>query len=144
MAEHIQRLMPKTDAESLVQQILCARQFRSSIFGKGLFGDPAWDIVLALYLGQLRNQTVPITRLAEAASVSVQAVDRWLAVLEGQGLIERTRTGPDGEELPAGLSQKGSSAMRRWLAQWLNCPCEWAADSKVTSLLGRILGSNAN
>ena len=144
MAEHIQRLMPKTDAESLVEQILCARQFRSSIFVRGLFGDPAWDIVLALYLGQLRNQSVPITRLAEAASVSVHAVDRWLAVLEGQGLIERTRTGPDGEELPAGLSQKGSSAMRRWLAQWLNCPCEWAADSKVTSLLGRILGSNAD
>ena len=57
MAEHVQRLMAATDAESLVDQILCARQLRSSIFGQGLFADPPWDIVLILYLAQLRNET---------------------------------------------------------------------------------------
>jgi hypothetical protein len=144
MAEHVQHLMAKTDAESLVEQILCARQFRSSIFGKGLFADPAWDIVLTLYLGQLRNESVPIARLAKAASVSASGVDRWLAVLDQQGLIERTRTISDNEEFQVGLSQKGSSAMRRWLAQWLNCPCEWATNSEVTSLLGRILSNGAS
>jgi DNA-binding MarR family transcriptional regulator len=144
MTEHVQRLMAKTDAESLVEQILCARQFRSSIFGQNLFGDPAWDIVLVLYLGQLRNEMVPVARLAEAASVSANGVERWLAALDQQGLIERTtRSASDNEDVQVALSQKGSSAMRRWLAQWLNCPCEWAAESQVTSLLGRILRNDA-
>ena len=142
MAEHVQRLMAATDAESLVDQILCARQLRSSIFGQGLFADPPWDIVLILYLAQLRNETVPLARLAEAASISANAVDRWLAVLDQQGLIERTRSVSDDREPQVELSQKGSSAMRRWFAQWLNCRCASPAESEVTSLLGRILGSN--
>lgn len=141
MAEHVQRLMAATDAESLVDQILCARQLRSSIFGQGLFADPPWDIVLILYLAQLRNETVPLARLAEAASISANAVDRWLAVLDQQGLIKRTRSVSDDREPQVELSQKGSSAMRRWFAQWLNCRCASPAESEVTSLLGRILGS---
>jgi hypothetical protein len=37
------------------------------------------------------------------------------------------------------LSAKGSSAMRRWLAQWLNCECIPESETRVTSLLQRIL-----
>jgi DNA-binding MarR family transcriptional regulator len=143
MAEHVQRLMPAIDAESLIEHILCARQLRTSIFGEGLFADPPWDIVLTLYLAQLRNEGVSDARLAEAASISANAVDRWLTVLDREGLVERTRSVSDGQELQVRLSQKGSSAMRRWFAQWLNCRCASPAESEVTSLLGRILGSNA-
>lgn len=140
MAEHVQRLVAAIDAESLVEQIVCARQLRSSIFGKGLFADPPWDIVLTLFLAQLRHETVPVSRLAKATSISANAVDRWLAVLESQGLLERIEAG-SGQEGHVALSQKGSLAMRRWLAQWANCDCASTADTNVTSLLGRILGT---
>ena len=144
MAEHVERLMAAIDAESLVEQILCARKLRSSIFGHGLFADPPWDIVLTLYQGELRNETVSVERLAEAASISSNAVGRWLQVLNQQGLIERGRQGGDDGEIQVGLSQEGSLAMRRWFAQWLNSPCASAAESQVTSLLGRILGTDAS
>lgn len=142
MAEHVQHLMAATDAESLIEQILCARKLRSSIFGKGLFADPPWDIVLTLYLGQLRKQTVSVAQLAEEASISANAVARWLAVLDQQGLIERTPRLCEKENVQVELSAKGSLAMRRWFAQWLNSPCASVADSQVTSLLGRILGND--
>jgi hypothetical protein len=144
MAEHVQHLMAATDAEALVEQILCARQLRSSIFGEGLFADPPWDIILILYRGQLRKETVSVACLAEAASVSANAVERWLAVLDRQGLIERRARLCENDQVQIGLSPKGSLAMRRWFAQWLNAPCASTAESEVTSLLGRILGTTAN
>ena len=143
MAEHVQRLVATTDAGSLIEQVLCARQLRSSILGTGLFSDPAWDIVLTLYLGQLRGETVSIAHLAEAASISANAAYRWLEALEREGLIELGDGLADAKDFHVELTHKGSSAMRRWLAQWLNCPCAPAQDSEVTNLLGRILGSSA-
>ena len=143
MAEQVQRLMAATDAESLIEQIICARQLRSNIFGDGLFVDPPWDIVLTLFLAQLRNETVSVFGLAERASISMNAVDRWLGVLEQQGVIDRPQAAADAVELEVALSRKGSLAMRGWMAQWLNSPCASVVNSEVTSLLGRILGTAA-
>lgn len=144
MAEHVQHLVAASDAETLIEQILYARQLRSSIFGEGLFVDPPWDIVLALYLGQLRKETISVARLAERSSISANAVDRWLAVLDQKGLIEWTPRTCDSGDIQVGLSQKGSMAMRRWFAQWANSRCASAAESEVTSLLGRILHTDAS
>ena len=139
MTEHVQNLMAATDAENLVDQILCARRLRTTVFGSGLFSDPAWDIVLTLYLGQLRAETVTAERLAESACVTPGTIARWVDALARENLVEMTPRGGKEDGPAVELTAKGSTAMRRWFAQWLNCPCVPETETRVTSLLQRIL-----
>ena len=139
MTEHVQHLMAATDAETLVDQILCARKLRTAAFGPGLFSDPAWDIVLTLYRGQLRGEPVFTAQLADSASVAPGTIERWVDVLARQGLVEVQPAVSEVEGPVVALSAQGSSAMRRWLAQWLNCPCVPESDTRLSSLLQRIL-----
>ncbi len=143
MTEHVQNPMAATDAKTLVDQILCARRLRTAAFGPGLFSDPAWDIVLTLYRGQLRGEGVRSTELADSASVTLSTIARWVEVLARQRLVEVQPAVSDVEGPIVELSAKGSSAMRRWLAQWLNCECIPESETRVTSLLQRILNDTA-
>lgn len=141
MTEHVQHLMAATDAENLIDQILCARGLRTAAFGPGLFLDPAWDIVLTLYRGELRGESVSTAELAKTASVAPGTIARWIDVLAREGLVNSRVSEVDDPVVE--LSAKGSSAMRRWLAQWLNCQCLPETETRVTSLLQRILNDTA-
>jgi hypothetical protein len=143
MTEHVQHLLAATDAEGLIDQILCARRLRTAAFGPGLFSDPAWDIVLTLYRGQLRGETVFTAQLADSASVAPGTIARWVDVLARQGLVEVQPAVSEVEDPVVALSALGSSAMRRWLAQWLNCQCIPESDTRVTTLLQRLLNDTA-
>ena len=143
MTEHVQHLMAATDAETLVDQILCARKLRTAAFGPGLFSDPAWDIVLTLYRGQLRGEGVLSSELADSASVTLSTIARWVEVLARQGLVEVQPAVSEVKGPIVELSAQGSAAMRRWLAQWLNCQCPPETETRVTSLLQRILNDTA-
>ena len=138
MTEHVQHLMAATDADNLVDQILCARRSRTAVFGPGLFFDPAWDIVLTLYRGQLRGEGVLSSELADSASVTLSTIARWVEELARQGLVEVQPAVSEVKGPIVELSAQGSAAMRRWLAQWLNCQCPPETETRVTSLLQRI------
>jgi len=139
LAEHVQRLLPAVDAEKVVDQVLCSRRLRSGIFGAGLFSDPAWDILLTLFLSELRRETLSEGLLAEAACLSPATTARWLHALVREGLVQRHPEADRDQGLTVGLTKKGSSGMRLWLAQWLNCQCEPAIDARVGNLLQRIM-----
>ena len=143
MTEHVQHLMAATDAENLIDQMLCARRLRTAAFGPGLFSDPAWDIVLTLYRGQLRGERVLSAELAESATVTLGTIARWVEVLARQGLVEVQPAVSEVKGPIVELSAQGSAAMRRWLAQWLNCQCLPETETGVTSLLQRILNDTA-
>jgi DNA-binding MarR family transcriptional regulator len=140
MAEHVQRLFAATDAEKVIEQVLCSRRLRSSLFGSKLFSDPAWDIVLTLYLAELRHEPISTPQLAEAIDLPAATARRWLAALANDGLLRQGPKGADADRAGVELSDAGSSAIRRWLGLWLNCSCEAATDSRVTNLLSRMAG----
>lgn len=141
MTEQVQHLMAATEAENLIDQILCTRGLRTAVFGPGLFSDPAWDIVLTLFRGELRGEPVSTAQLAESASVAPGTIARWIDVLAREGLVNSRVSEVDDPVVE--LSAKGSSAMRRWLAQRLNCQCAPETETGVTNLLQRILKDTA-
>ena len=53
-----------------------------------MFGEPAWDILLALYVNE-PGQRQTISRLAETANASKSTALRWLEHLERHGLVRR-------------------------------------------------------
>ena len=64
---------------------LRARQARNEIFGSRIFGDPAWDIMLAIKA----RGAVTRTQVPELIGLTDNLVDRWVAILEEHGLLRQ-------------------------------------------------------
>ena len=62
---------------------------RNTIFGEELFGEPAWDMLLDLFVMYADAKHVRVTSACIASRVPPTTALRWLGVLEAEGLIER-------------------------------------------------------
>ena len=94
-------------------ELLSLRRRRHSVFGKAMFGEPAWEILLLLFaLGP--RQTV--TRLAELACASKSTAIRWIDYLEGQRLVEREAHPTDKRAVYVELTEKARDAIRLYLS----------------------------
>lgn len=99
------------DRASRIRAWLRARDKRTSFFGPDLFADPAWDILLELYLSHLEQQKVSVTSACVAARVPSTTGLRWLKTLEDRGIIHRSRDPLDGRRMFVALTPKGEKAM---------------------------------
>jgi hypothetical protein len=72
-------------ARSLLRQ----RRDRDAAFPPGLFGEPAWDMLLSLYIARCELRLTTLTDLAASAGINVNAAERHLAALETAGLVQR-------------------------------------------------------
>ena len=104
------------DGELLQKQaleILALRRRRHSVFGKAMFGEPAWEMLLLLY-GLGIRQTV--TRLAEHACASKSTSIRWIDYLEAQRLVAREQHPTDKRVVYVDLTEKGRERIRLYLS----------------------------
>ena len=77
-----------------VASILEARRATSRAFGRELFSDPAWDIMLELLAADLRGSRLRISDVQAIAPKST--LDRWVTALRDRGLV---KSYPDAEDL---------------------------------------------
>ncbi|MFL6846319.1 MAG: hypothetical protein ACJ8ER_15740 [Allosphingosinicella sp.] len=91
------------------------RRMRDQQFGPALFGEPAWDLLLDLYIAASDPRLVSVMSASMAASVSTQDTARWLVILEEQGLVERFNSGADASRAIVSLSQTAFDQMTRLL-----------------------------
>ena len=68
---------------------------RNRAFPDGIFADPAWDILLDLYLAHCNDRQVSVMNACNAASVPPTTALRWVTVLEDKGLITRSNDSRD-------------------------------------------------
>ena len=73
----------------IAKQIYDIRNKRGQLFGSGLFSDPAWDILLDLYLAEEDHKEISITSACIAAGVPTSTGLRWITILIQNGHIER-------------------------------------------------------
>ena len=90
----LQRLMhlagsPKDEEQVILEaarQLYHSRRLRDRIFGSDLFADPAWDILLDLFIAQREDRKVTISSACAAASAPTSTAARHIAHLrEGGG-----------------------------------------------------------
>lgn len=60
-----------------------------------LFGEPGWDMMLFLYIQQVRGELVLVTRLCRASGVPPTTALRYIDTLESHGLIEKSKSEAD-------------------------------------------------
>ena len=83
----------KCDAAMIVAEIMCdTRQARAKLFPPSMFSEPAWDILLALYI---TKEEPAASDLARRTDIPASTIWRWLAYLEGHRLIGREESAND-------------------------------------------------
>lgn len=97
------------------------RALRSSFFDPDLFCDPAWDMLLDLFLQQSVRQRVCVSSLCIASCAPQTTALRWIRVLEDAGLVERSRDPADGRRIFVRLTSVGQAKVAGYLAA-LTCP----------------------
>ena len=104
----------------LVKAAIDARRQREQLFGADLFSDPAWDILLELFLAQVTQQRVATTDLGFAAGVPPTTALRWIDKLERAGWIARRKDPLDARRTFVQLSDSGCDRMQLFVGgeQW--------------------------
>ena len=82
----------------------------------GLFGDPAFDILLDLYASEVEGNVVYVTSSADVTRLPLSTVMRYIVLLEREGLIDRTTDVADKRLVVVAFTNKGRAAMTNCLA----------------------------
>ena len=106
------------DRQSLVskaQMVLSSRLVRERYFHRDLFGEPAWEILLALYVIEDSGARFTISKLAECINAPLSTVVRWVKALEEQSLVSRVNHPTDRRIIFIRLLDKGRKALDDYL-----------------------------
>jgi hypothetical protein len=91
------------------------RRGRDREFGTALFGEPAWDLLLDLFVAASEQRPVSVMSASIAATVSAEHALHWLTRLEEHGLVERLYAGTEMHRATVTLSEPAFHQMTRLL-----------------------------
>lgn len=97
------------------RQIYAMRRKRAAIFGNPeLFGEPAWDILLDLYIAHGDGKEVSVSSACIGSAAPPTTGLRWLGVLAEEGLVVRENDREDHRRVLVRLTRAGITAMERF------------------------------
>jgi len=99
------------------QAAYAARRKRSEVFGEfdTLFGEPAWDILLDLFVARRDGRDISVTSACMAGCCPPTTGLRHLASLETCGLVERVPDAADGRRFNVRLTSTAIDLIERAL-----------------------------
>lgn len=106
--------------ETLVSRariVLHNRRARARHFKRTLFGEPAWEVLLALYIAEDSGARQTLGRLADQTETPLSTVIRWIDFLEIDRLVERVPHPNDKRVVFVRMLEKGRMAMDRYLSE---------------------------
>ena len=92
-----------------------SRRRRDRLFNADLFAEPAWDMLLDLFVQRHKQRPVSIHSLCIAAAVPTTTAFRWIGKLEARGFICRRPCPHDNRVVHVTLSESGLEMMERYL-----------------------------
>lgn len=100
------------------RQAFAERRRRVPIFGTGMFGEPAWDILLVLYIERHAHRH-SIGSLAKVAGTAPSTTLRWIEALESRDFVFRTEHPTDKRATFVQLTSKGEAALDSYFSETL-------------------------
>jgi hypothetical protein len=94
-----------------IRQMIWERRERERFFDADLFADPAWDMLLDLFLGDLERRSICVSSLCIAAATPPTTALRWIGNMTDAGLFERYPDPSDRRRYFLRLSDKARGAM---------------------------------
>lgn len=103
------------NALDLARKTYALRRKRATIFGNpDLFGEPAWDIMLDLFIANGEGKTVSVSSACIGSAAPATTGLRWLGVLADDGLVVRENDPEDHRRVMVRLTATGQAAMERF------------------------------
>ncbi len=111
--EHDRAFSPLQRALRIYQ----ARRSRRALFApdSDIFGEPAWDILLDLFIAHERRQSICLSDASLGAGVPLSTAQRWVKHLLNRGLLVRHNDGRDSRRVLVSLSDHAVKLMRDYL-----------------------------
>jgi DNA-binding MarR family transcriptional regulator len=100
----------------LARRTYSDRRRRSKYFDSALFGEPAWDILLDLFIAEKEGRRVSVTSACIGAAVPPTTALRWILVLENEELIWREDDPKDARRAFLYLTPKAYTQMVEYLS----------------------------
>ena len=92
------------------------RRERERFTFAGLLGEPAWDMMLDLFISWAEGRPTKIKDLCVMSQIADATAHRHLAALEHAGMIHRRRAEHDGRVVIVALTERGIQEMGTYLA----------------------------
>jgi len=99
----------------IARRLLAQRAARLDHFPAELFHEPAWDMLLALYVASEERQTMNVKTLVATTSAPVTTSQRWIDHLHKLKLIDRIVDPMDRRRVEISLSDSGHRAVIGYL-----------------------------
>jgi hypothetical protein len=103
---------------AMVKCVILGRRLRGEFFEASLFADPAWDILLDLYLGKLEQRRTSVSSLCIAASVPATTALRYISSLVEREMVIRTQNPLDHRVFYVELAQPTFEMMRQYFRRF--------------------------
>ncbi|MEI9928036.1 MAG: MarR family winged helix-turn-helix transcriptional regulator [Sphingomonas sp.] len=103
---------------SIARSCLRARRARDSLFPPGLLADPAWDMLLELFVADAEGRWLSVSDACAAARVPQTTGLRWVAQLERLDLVRRRADLHDARRSYVHLTVAARRALAGWLADF--------------------------
>jgi hypothetical protein len=99
------------------RRIYAARRLRDRFFAAGLFADPAWDMLLGLYIAADEGRDMSISSACASAAVPPTTGLRWLLRLEQERLVRRRPSSRDRRRVLVQLTEDAAERLEQALAR---------------------------
>lgn len=113
-------IRPSPEREHLVKAAIKAiqlRGFRNKHFPHGIFGEPAWDVLLAIYAHEHLSRAITISQVARVSGLSGSSALRWINQLARLQLVARSQDPFDRRTAQVMLTDTGRRALDRFFEE---------------------------
>lgn len=105
-------------ALTLARRLHNLQHTRDDALGAKLFGDPAWDILLDLFVSHHDRTRLSVSAVCIGVNGCAATVLRYLAILQHEGLVARIRDESDGRRSYVELTPDGCAKLEALLARY--------------------------
>jgi predicted transcriptional regulator len=103
------------DQARFAERIYQARRARERVFANDIFADPAWDILLDLFVRSTRNELISISSACYGANVPHATALRYVKALTKSKYLERISHPNDKRSKILKMTSLGNKLMGEWL-----------------------------
>ncbi len=110
------------DAEKLIamaRNSIRARRIRKTALPQEMFGEPAWDMLLSLYVGSRSGARQTVSNLGLSSGSSPTTALRWIDYLESHALVARRASPTDRRVTYVDLTAAGLAAVESYFEKLL-------------------------
>lgn len=100
-----------------VRELIEGRQLRHRFLPAELFHEPAWDMLLTLYVCWHDNRVINVKSLAGSTKAPLTTCQRWIDHLAKLGLVTRNADMVDRRRIEVFLSDSGRQMLERYLSE---------------------------